>query len=588
MKFSSIVTSTILLFLLIPLASCVLNSDRQALLDFISAIHHDFRLDWNSSLPVCSSWLGISCNKEATRVTAIHLPGMGLRGSIPLNSIGKMDSLKALSLRSNHLNGTLPSDISSILSLQQVHLEHNNFSGQIPPFYSDKLRDLDMSFNSFSGTIPNINITRLRHLNLSHNMLTGTIPDPLQEFPASSFLGNSFVCGPPLENCSSPSPVPAVVSPPKQVSRTRKRLGNGVIVSIAIGSLSFSFILLLLIFFHYPKPRSARVCDEPSARRMEVPNESSLSTTTKPQEESKKLVFFEGCPYTFIIEDLLGAPAEVLGKGTYGTVYRTIFHEGTVMVVKRLKDVLIDKKSFEERMDFLGSFEEHPNLLSLRGYSYSVDNKLLVYDYIADGSLAARMHGDRKRSSSPLDWKARLNIAIGTARGISHIHSKGGDKGKKITPHGNIKAANVLLTKDNESGIVCDFGLLCITRSPKGRTSRPGYYAPEMVVYERATSKTDVYSFGVVLLEILTGRCPLRVLGMEKNSCMSDLVEWVQSVVMEDWTCEVFDAWLLAQKCIEEYEEEMVQMLQIALACVARLPDSRPTMQQVVSMLEEI
>lgn len=109
--------------------------------------------------------------------------------------------------------------------------------------------------------------------------------------------------------------------------------------------------------------------------------------------ERNKLVFFEGCTYSFDLEDLLRASAEVLGKGSYGTAYKAILEDGTTVVVKRLKEVVVGKREFEQQMEIIGRVGQHPNLVPLRAYYYSKDEKLLVYDYVSTGSLSSLLHG---------------------------------------------------------------------------------------------------------------------------------------------------------------------------------------------------
>ncbi|KAK7385452.1 hypothetical protein VNO78_31173 [Psophocarpus tetragonolobus] len=625
MKFQFLAVSFVLLNIILSLFGLIeadLNSDRQALLEFFTNVPHAPRLNWSESTPMCTAWAGVTCNQNGTSVIGIHLPGAGFKGSILENSLGKLDALKFLSLHSNGLKGNLPSDILSIPSLQYVNLQQNNFSGPIPSSISPKLTALDISFNNFSGSIPptfqnlsrltwlylqnnslsgaipDFNLPSLKYLNLSYNNLNGSIPNFINHFPYTSFLGNSLLCGSPLKNCSiasipssssslspSPSPVyqpPSPASTPKNRSATTSKsyFGLAIILALAIGGCAFLSLLVLIIFVCCLKKKESQSSGiltgkAPCAGKAEISKSFGSGVL---EAERNKLFFFVGCSYSFDLEDLLKASAEVLGKGSYGTTYKAALEDGTTVVVKRLREVLVGKKEFGQQMETVGRIGRHPNVMPLRAYYYSKDEKLLIYDYTPGGSLFSLLHGNRGMGRIPLDWDSRMKIALGAAKGIASIHTDHMDS--KLT-HGNIKSSNVLITQEHD-GCITDVGLtpMMSIQSTMSRTN--GYRAPEVTECRRITQKSDVYSFGVVLLELLTGKAPLGYPGYED---MVDLPRWVRSVVREEWTAEVFDEELLKG---QYFEEEMVQMLQIALACVAKIADNRPTMDETVRNIEEI
>lgn len=189
-----------------------------------------------------------------------------------------------------------------------------------------------------------------------------------------------------------------------------------------------------------------------------------------------------------------------------------------------------------------------------------------------------KFSGERGEDRVALDWDTRIKIALGAARGLARIHSENSAK----LVHGNVRSSNIFLNA-KQYGCVSDLGLATIMSSVAQPISRAaGYRAPEIADTRKATQSSDVYSFGVVLLELLTGKSPILT---TRGDEIVHLVRWVHSVVREEWTAEVFDLELM--RC-PNIEEEMVEMLQIAMSCVVRIPDQRPKMSEIVKMIEDV
>ncbi|CAA0830850.1 Probable inactive receptor kinase [Striga hermonthica] len=557
--------------------------DERALLDFIGNISHTRReLNWNDKASACNGWTGITCNHDNTHIIAIRLPAVGFRGIIPPNTLSRLFELQILSLRSNGLTGPFPRDLLNLQNLVALYLQDNEFegplpsnfsgwknlsvlnlsdngfNGSIPPSFTNltRLTVLSLANNSFSGVIPDIGILSLQSLDLSNNMLTGPLPQSLFRFPASSFSGNNISS----ENAFPPS------SPPTPAPINRSRFSEAAILGIVIGSCALAFVSIALLLIVTNRRNKE---DDGHKSTVEKKEKATRRTDLENRDKNTRLVFFDGRGLAFDLEDLLRASAEVLGKGAFGTTYKAALEDAAITVaVKRLPEVVVGRKEFEQQMEVVGSVR-HENVVPLRAYYYSKDEKLMVYDYYEQGSVYALLHAKRDEKRVPLDWETRVSIAIGAARGLAHIHSQCGDK----LVHGNIKSSNILLDTRHQAS-VSDLGLATLT-NPIPRNT--GYRAPEVSDTRKASQAADVYSFGVVLLELLTGK--------RGNEEGVHLVRWVQSVVREEWTGEVFDVELLGYPNIEE---EMVGVLQIGLGCVGRAAAQRPRMGDVVRMLEDV
>ncbi|KAF0890428.1 hypothetical protein E2562_002805 [Oryza meyeriana var. granulata] len=593
-------------------------------------------VSWNSSQPTCS-WTGVVCS--GGRVTEVHLPGDGLRGNVPSGALGNLDKLAVLSLRynalsgplpsdlakcadlrvinvqSNHFSGELPTEILTLPALTQLNLADNRFSGRIPPSIAKngKLQLLYLDGNLLTGELPKVNMPLLTSFNVSFNNLTGEIPDSLSAMPATSFLGMPL-CGKPLPTCRTPISIPPsqapALSPEGAVQaggrgRGGRRLAGGAIAGIVIGC-AFGFLLVAAVLVlacgalqrkprHHPSHDVAaelalhsKEAMSPSVYTPRVsdarpPPPPPVAPTVQPAVAAniagkKKLFFFGRVPRPYDLEDLLRASAEVLGKGTYGTTYKAALESGLVVAVKRLKETSLPEREFRDKVAAIGGLD-HPNVVPLQAYYFSKDEKLMVYEFVAMGSLSSMLHGNRGSGRSPLSWESRRRIALASARGLEYIHATG----SKVV-HGNIKSSNILLGRSVDAR-VADHGLAHLVGPAGAQSNRvAGYRAPEVVADPwRLSQKADVYSFGVLLLELLTGKAPTHAVLQDDEGV--DLPRWARSVVREEWTSEVFDTELLRHPGAEE---EMVEMLRLAMDCTATAPDQRPAMPEIVVRIEHL
>ncbi|KAB1221236.1 hypothetical protein CJ030_MR2G020366 [Morella rubra] len=620
------------------------DTDALTLFRLQSDAHGELESNWSGGDACAASWRGVGCSSNNKRVIALSLPSLNLRG--PVDSLASLDQLRLLDLHNNRLNGTvlpltnctnlkllylsgndlsgeIPPEISSLQRLLRLDFSDNNLRGPIPKELSrlNRLLTLRLQNNALSGPVPDLSVSlvTLKELNLTSNELYGHLPDGLlKKFGDKSFSGNEGLCGSsPFPVCSftetppasassqvvpsNPSSLPQAPVTTQGKGGSRKGLSTGAIVAIVIANCVALLVVVSFVVAHYcardrgcsgsmagsesGKRRRSGSSYGGSEKKVYANNGGGDSSDGTNVTDRSKLVFFDRRKQ-FELEDLLRASAEMLGKGSLGTVYKAVLDDGCVMAVKRLKDANpCSRKEFEQYMDLIGK-PKHPNIVRFRAYYYAKEEKLLVYDYLPNGSLHSLLHGNRGPGRIPLDWTTRISLVLGAARGLAKIHEEYNEL--KI-PHGNVKSSNVLLDKN---GVACisDFGLSLLLNPVHAIARLGGYRAPEQAEIKRLSQTADVYSFGVLLLEVLTGKAPSQYpsptrLRMDEEEQAVDLPKWVRSVVKEEWTAEVFDQELLRYKNIEE---ELVSMLHVGLACVVPQPDKRPTMAEVAKMIEEI
>eukprot|EP01018_Ginkgo_biloba_P009732 Gb_35377 [translate_table: standard] len=604
------------------------SGDAAALMAFKASADPGHMLDskWKSA-DHCK-WQGV---KECMngRVTKLVLEYLHLNGTFAEKTLNRLDQLRVLSLKGNALTGDIP-DLSELHNLKTLFLNENKFRGSLPDSISDlhRLKVIVLSDNALSGQIP-VALTRLprlyvlrldnnrlgggipafnqsgiRFFNVSNNRFSGPIPETaaLSRFNSSSFSGNPGLCGEPIhKTCVLVAPVPAApigaISPETQIffplvkAKKSTELSVGQIAAIVVGSTVGLAALVFIVLFLCKRVRRLQQHSQDEERntvgqkqiveldKPEACNSDQYSAKS-PQaldpQGSGRLMFCGGETQIYSLEDLLRASAEILGRGTLGSTYKAVMESGLIVSVKRLKNSnKMSRDEFERHMEMVGNLR-HPNIVSLRAYFQAKEERLLVYDYYSNGSLYSLIHGTRSPGGKPLHWTSCLKIAEDVANGLTYLHI-----GSCRFIHGNLKSSNVLIGSDFEA-CVTDYGLTVFDTDQQAEdNSSLGYRAPECKSTRKMTSKADVYSFGVLLLEILTGKMPLQSV---MNGHISDLPRWVRSV-REEENEGVFDDSLSSSD--QGSEGKLVMLLNIAMACVSPSPDLRPTMSDVLRMIQE-
>ncbi|KAJ3693302.1 hypothetical protein LUZ60_008782 [Juncus effusus] len=638
---------------------------------------------------------------NATELQVLSLSNNELSGQLN-DSIGQLKNLKVLNLNGNAFTGNIQSTLRLLRNLTDLSLSNNYFHGKLPSGGFDSLETLDLSSNLLNGTVPvDFGGKNLKYLNLSTNHLTGSVPSelgtqitpnatvdfsfnnlsgPIPQTGAfvnqkeTAFVGNTDLCGAPLENlCTIPSslsnppnpkeaksppafaaiPKNSTVDSPVGSSRPVKQGGLRVFTILAIAAGDLAGIAILAIVFmyvyHVKKKKSKRgelkqrdgkreedlgntgdknrevsslcclkkknkdetessecsTCSETEEETPKMTNNEKMAKNVKSKMEKNPIMVTLDGP-ELEMETLLKASAYILGAAGQSIVYKAVLSGGTTLVVRRIGENLsgngVEKlKDFEIYVKSVARFK-HPNLLRIRGFYWGPEEKLLICDYAPNGSLA-NISLRRKQSSSPLslNWNTRIRIIKGVARGLSYLHEK-----KQI--HGNIKPSNILLGFEFEP-LIGDFGLDKLTKPdlltkpfgskrsalslpdlspPPGASPFAGsssfvgsvysYQAPESLKNIKQSPKWDIYSFGVVLLELLTGRVFTEV----------EICQWnLNGNGFEaDRVLKMVDPYLRGE--IKGKEEGVLSWFKLGLDCCAMLPQKRPSMKDVMQVLDRL
>ncbi|XP_031280208.1 receptor protein kinase-like protein ZAR1 isoform X2 [Pistacia vera] len=615
-----------------------LNQDGLALLALKAAISTDptRSLDsWSDSDSTPCHWTGIHCIRN--RVTSLYLPNKSFTGYMP-SELGLLNSLTRLNLAHNNFSKPIPANLFNTTNLVYLDLSHNSFSGTIPDQIKTlkDLTHLDLSSNHLNGSLPEF-LLDLRGLtgtlNLSYNQFSGQIPEMYGHFPVmvsldlrynnlsgeipqvgsllnqgpTAFSGNPRLCGFPLQSPCPEAENPGAFSNPEEErdpqdpksssssyggeeKEKEERNTGSVAVSVISGvSVVVGVFVSVMLFRRKRRAREGKMGKENKCGDVVVVDEEE-------GQNGKFVVMDEG--FSLELEDLLRASAYVVGKSRSGIVYKVIAGRGsaviapTVVAVRRLSegDNRWRLKEFEAEVEAIGRVQ-HPNIVRLKAYYYANDEKLLISDFVRNGSLYTALHGGPSNSLPPLSWAAKLKIAQGTARGLMYIH----EHSPRKYVHGNIKSTKILLDGELRPHI-SGFGITRLvpgtSKMTKNQTIAIGsrfsahatvYLAPEARIYgSKFTQKCDVYSFGIVLLELLTGRLPDA--GPDNDG--KELESLVRKVFREERPMsEIIDPALLTEV---HAKKQVIATFHIALNCTELDPEVRPRMRTVSENLDRI
>lgn len=521
-------------------------------------------------------------------LSRISISANSFTGEIPVE-ICQLNKLRVLDVSENQFSGELPTCITGLKMLEKISMQENMFSGEIPSSLSSwtDLAYLNLSRNRFSGTIPPElgNLPVLTYLDLSGNLLTGEIPVSLTKLKLNEFnlsdnnlygkvplgfnndvyvsglLGNPNLCSPtlkPLPSCSEPKHTTSYV----------------VVVILAVFA-----VLLLVSLLWFLKAKF-------------------LAFGTKSKSPWKVIAFQR---IEFNEEDLFPFLREenLIGTGGSGQVFKVKLKTGQIVAVKRLWGDTHNPDSeavFRSEVEILGRIR-HSNILKLIFCCSSEDCKILVYEYMENGSLGDVLHGEK--GVGLFDWSSRFTIAVGAAQGLAYLHH---DCEPSIL-HRDVKSNNILLDVELRPR-VADFGLAktlqreVVEGTPgQGDMSRIagsyGYIAPEYGYTLRVTEKSDVYSFGVVLLELITGKRP----NDSSFGDNKDIVKWVSEIALsspeegsDNGSSVCRDLGQLIDPMLDPFScdyEEIEKVLNVALLCTSSLPINRPSMRKVVVLLQD-
>ncbi|EEF47574.1 protein with unknown function [Ricinus communis] len=442
-----------------------------------------------------------------------------------------------IALSGKNLKGEVPPEINNMVELSELHLENNKLSGSLPKYLGSlpNLRELYIQNNSFVGKVPAALLTGKVNLNYEDN--------------------------------------------PGLHKEVAKKMHFKLTLGISIGVLAILLVLLLgtLIYLR-------RLQRKTSHQKTDNPG-NSMRASTKPSTAYSITrgwhLMDEGGSYYISFAELEEATKNFfkkIGKGSFGSVYYGQMKDGKEVAVKIMADSCSHlTQQFVTEVALLSRIH-HRNLVPLIGFCEEEHQRILVYEYMHNGTLRDHIHGIDNRKS--LDWLTRLQIAEDAAKGLEYLHT--GCSPSII--HRDVKTSNILLDI-NMRAKVSDFGLSRqaeddLTHISSVARGTVGYLDPEYYANQQLTEKSDVYSFGVVLLELISGKKPVSTedFGAEMN-----IVHWARALIRKGDVVSIVDPVLIGNVKIES----IWRVAEVAIQCVQQRAVSRPRMQEVILSIQE-
>ncbi|KAL6284877.1 hypothetical protein ACE6H2_015806 [Prunus campanulata] len=554
----------LLILLRVSFASTDPDVEGEALIDLLRALNDSSGriTDWNYNLvSPCFSWSHVTCRNG--NVISLSLASNGFSGTLS-PSITKLKFLASLDFQDNSLTGLLPVYLANMTHLQNLNLANNNFRGPIPNTWGQlsNLKHLVLRGNHISGHIPDSlsNISVLTELDLSSNELTGRVPMQLFTIPKFNFTGAHLACGSSLKQpCASGSF--------RRVSTKKSKLGT-VITSASCGVTVILLIGALFAYRYY--------------RMHKLKHDVFVDVTG---EDECKISF--GQLRRFSWREIQLATdnfdeSNIIGQGGFGRVYKGVLSDNVKVAVKRLTDYNSPggEAAFLREVQLI-SVAVHKNLLRLIGFCTTSSERILVYPFMKNLSVAYRLR-DLKPGEKGLDWSTRKHIAFGAAHGLEYLHEHCNPK----IIHRDLKAANILLD-DNFEPVLGDFGLAKLVDTKLTHVTTQvrgtmGHIAPEYLSTGKSSEKTDVFGYGITLLELVTGQRAIDFARLEEEEDVL-LLDHIKKLQRENRLDDIVDG---NMKMHDPKEVETV--IQVALLCTQSSPEDRPTMAQVVRLLQGV